>query len=654
MTKKPLWVPSEDSVRESNMTQFINFINLKYSLKISSYQELYDWSINYLANFWEDISQFMDIIYSRPPQKILTKIKTGSKNEDIRHYTWFSGAKLNFAENLLRFRDEETALIYYDESNKPKYMSFSELYLNTAKCAEGLKALGVGKGDRVAGYISNNPQAVIAMLATTSLGAIWTSTSPDFGINGVVDRFSQVEPKVLIAVDGYSYNGKAVSMRDNLVEILQKLPNTEHLIIINQTNENISGLDYISWESLLANNSEEIDFVMTDFDHPVYIMYSSGTTGIPKCIVHGAGGTLLQHMKELVLHTNLTDLDKIFYFTTCGWMMWNWLVSSLSVGAAVVLYDGSPSYPDLGVLWKIAQDEGITVFGTSPKFLSSCQKAGINPSIDYNLEDLKVILSTGSPLSKDNFEWVYENVKKDLRLSSISGGTDIISCFMLGNPNLPVYSEAIQCRGLGMKVEAWDESGNSLIEQKGELVCTAPFPSMPIYFWNDTDDEKYESAYFDVYPGVWRHGDFITITENGGVIVHGRSDATLNPGGVRIGTSELYRIVEAIDYIADSIAVGYPTNEDVDIILFVVTKNQQELTHEQIQFIKGEIRSNLTPRHVPKKVYQINEVPVTLNGKKVELAVLQTLLGQEVKNKASISNPASLDVFTKIAELIRV
>lgn len=654
MNKEPLWVPLEDDLRESNMTQFMNFINLKYSLKISSYNELYDWSINYIANFWEDISQFMDIIYGRPPQKILTKINTGSNADDIRNYQWFKGAKLNFAENLLRFRDEELAIVYYNETGNPKYISFSELFLQTAKCAAGLKALGVKKGDRVAGYISNNPQAIIAMLATTSLGAIWTSTSPDFGVNGVVDRFSQVEPKVLIAVDGYRYNGKAIILKDNLAEVINQLPQTEHLVIINQLNSALEGIDYISWENLLSNDADDIDFVMTDFDDPVYIMYSSGTTGVPKCIVHGAGGTILQHMKELVLHTNLTDMYKIFYFTTCGWMMWNWLVSSLSVGATVVLYDGSPSYPDLGVLWKIAQDEGITVFGTSPKFLTTCQKAGIKPKESFNLKDLKVILSTGSPLSKDNFEWVYKNVKSDLRLSSISGGTDIISCFMLGNPNLPVYSEEIQCRGLGMKVEAWDESGKSVIEQRGELVCTAPFPSMPIYFWNDPDDEKYESAYFDIYPGVWRHGDYITITKTGGVIVHGRSDSTLNPGGVRIGTAEIYRIVEAIENISDSIVIGYPRNQDVDVILFVVLKKQyEELTDDVIQAVKDEIRKNLTPRHVPKMIFQIQEVPVTLNGKKVELAVLQTLLGQEVKNKASIANPTSLEIFTKLADSIR-
>ncbi len=653
MNQAQLWVPSDDAIRESNMTQFINFINLKYSLKISSYDELYDWSINYIANFWEDISEFMDIIYYRPAQKILTRIKTGSKTEDIRNYQWFKGAKLNFAENLLRFRDEELAIAYYTEIGKPTYMTFSELFLQTIKCAAGLKALGVSQGDRVAGYISNNPQAIIAMLATTSLGAIWTSTSPDFGVNGVVDRFAQVEPKVLIAVDGYTYNGKEIIMKDNLVEIINQLNKIEHLIIINQISSDLNGIDYISWESLLSNDADEIDFVMSDFDHPVYIMYSSGTTGVPKCIVHGAGGTILQHMKELVLHTNLTDMDKIFYFTTCGWMMWNWLVSSLSVGATVVLYDGSPSYPDLGILWKIVQDEGITVFGTSPKFLTTCQKAGLEPKEEYNLYDLKVILSTGSPLSKDNFEWVYRNVKSDLRLSSISGGTDIISCFMLGNPNLPVYSEEIQCRGLGMKVESWDDTGEPVTEQKGELVCTAPFPSMPIYFWNDPDDERYESAYFDVYPGIWRHGDFITITKNGGVIVHGRSDATLNPGGVRIGTAEIYRIVEAIDYVADSIVVGYPRSGDEDVILFVVLKNQDKLNDGHIENIRNEIRKSLTPRHVPKMIFQIHEVPVTLNGKKVELAVLQTLLGLEVKNKASIANPKSLDVFSKLADSIR-
>ncbi|PKL85048.1 MAG: acetoacetate--CoA ligase [Ignavibacteriae bacterium HGW-Ignavibacteriae-1] len=652
MKKQALWTPAGENINESNMTQFINFVNLKYGLKLSSYHELYDWSIKYIANFWEDIWQFMDVISEQPYKSVISKINSALPDSDIRNYRWFKGARFNFAENLLKFRDSEIAIAYYSEDSKPIYMTYGQLYEKTAKCALGLKALGVGKGDRVAGYISNNPQAIIAMLATISIGAIWTSTSPDFGVNGVVDRFSQVEPKVLIAVDGYKYNGKTISLAENLNEIHLKLDQTKKIVLINQINADINGFDYISWDKLLDNKAGEIEFEMSEFDHPIYIMYSSGTTGVPKCIVHGAGGTLLQHMKELVLHTNLTDMDKIFYFTTCGWMMWNWLVSSLSVGATVVLYDGSPSYPDLNVMWKMAQEEGISVFGTSPKFLSACQKAGIKPSKSFKLSELKTILSTGSPLSKDNFEWVYSNVKSNVRLSSISGGTDIISCFMLGNPNLPVYSEEIQCRGLGMKVEAWDENGKAVLDSKGELVCTAPFPSMPVYFWNDTDDEKYEAAYFETFPGVWHHGDFITITENGGIIVHGRSDATLNPGGVRIGTSEIYRIVEAMDEISDSIVIGLPKENDVEIVLFVVLKNDGELTTELVNKIQTEIKTNLTARHIPKIIHQISEVPVTLNGKKVELAVLNVLTGIEVKNKTSIANQDSLLQFEKIRALI--
>lgn len=646
MKKIALWSPTKEQIDNANMTKFRNFINLKYKIKLENYFELYDWSITYIANFWDAVWEFMDIIHSKAPSAILTHINSSVPKEDITNYRWFKGAKLNFAENLLRYSDEEPAIVYIPENQPVKRLSYKELYDLTAKCAFGLKKLGIKKGDRVAGFISNNPEAVIAMLAAASIGAIWTSTSPDFGVQGVVDRFSQVEPHILIAVDGYYYNGKEFSTINTIEEVAKQIPLLQNIVIINQIGTNIEGNEkYMSWEKLLDNKSKEIDFEQVEFDHPVYIMYSSGTTGVPKCIVHSTGGTLIQHFKELVLHTNLTDLDIITYFTTCGWMMWNWLVSSLSVGAAIVLIDGNPAYPNLERLWKIIEDENITVFGTSPKFLSSCQKAGLEPKTQFDLSELKIILSTGSPLNADNFEWVYSHVKSDVQLSSISGGTDIISCFMLGNPVLPVYSEEIQCRGLGMKVESWNEEIIPVIGEKGELVCTAPFPSMPVYFWNDPDDEKYEAAYFEYFPGVWRHGDFITITENGGVIVYGRSDATLNPGGIRIGTAEIYRIAESLPEILDSIVVGIPFENDIKIALFVVLKDGFKYNESLESKIKSEIKSQLTPRHVPQIIKQISEVPVTLNNKKVELAVLKTLLGEEVKNKSAIANPDSLKQF---------
>ncbi|MCL6479692.1 MAG: acetoacetate--CoA ligase [Peptococcaceae bacterium] len=646
-----LWSPSEKQINEANMTSFIRYVNEKHGKNFSSYGELYDWSISNIADFWAAMWDFGDIRYSRPYDAVVNKL------DDMLGAKWFLGAKLNFAQNLLRYRDEQTALVFKSEAwEKPVRITYAQLYDRVARLARSLRDMGIKTGDRVVGFMPNMIETVVAMLAATSIGAIWSSCSPDFGIKGVLDRFGQVAPQVLFTANGYYYNGKAYDSLDRIAGFLKDIPSIQKVVVVPYTEvepdiskvpNSIYFEDFISRETGL-----EIEFEQLPFDHPLYIMYSSGTTGIPKCIVHGAGGTLIQHLKELMLHTDLKRQDKIFYFTTCGWMMWNWLVSSLAVGATVLLFDGSPFYPDPGALFKFAQDEGMTVFGTSAKYLASVEKAGVRPGRDFDLKSLRAVLSTGSPLSVESFEYVYRDIKSDLCLSSISGGTDIISCFALGNPIGPVYAGELQCRGLGMKVEAFDLNGKPVFNQKGELVCTAPFPSQPIGFWNDPDHKKYKGAYFDVYENVWRHGDYIEINDKtGGVIIYGRSDATLNPGGVRIGTAEIYRQVETLPEVLDSLVVGQDWDNDVRVILFVRLADGVELNNELINKIKTTIRINTTPRHVPAKIIQVKDIPYTINGKKVELAVRNVIHNQPVLNKDALANPEALEYYKDIPEL---
>lgn len=648
--RKVLWEPSEHRKSQANLSRFMKVVNDKYGCKYTTYRELYNWSIQYPADFWEVMWEFGEIKATRPYDRVVADF------EKMQESKWFPGAELNFAENLLRYRDERTALIFKGEDlAEPVRISYAQLYDQVARLSASLRQMGVTVGDRVAGFMPNMIETVIAMLAATSIGAIWSSCSPDFGIKGVYDRFGQIQPKVLFTVDGYSYNGKTIDSLERVAGVLREIPSIERVVVVPYTRQepDLSNLPkaVIFNEFLSREEGLEVKFTQLPFNHPIYIMYSSGTTGVPKCIVHGAGGTLIQHLKELILHTDLKKEDTIFYYTTCGWMMWNWLVSSLAVGATIVLFDGSPFYPHPESLWKLAAEEGVSVFGTSAKYLESAEKSMVRPGKTFDLSKLKSILSTGSPLSIEGFEYVYREIKEDLCLSSISGGTDIISCFALGNPTLPVVAGEIQCRGLGMKVESFDVEGKHHLNQKGELVCTAAFPSMPVFFWNDPEKVKYTGAYFDVYPNTWRHGDFLEINDDGGVIIYGRSDATLNPGGVRIGTAEIYRQIGTLSEIADSLVVGQNWQNDVRVILFVKLTEGVELTDELSNKIKTSIREHTTPRHVPAKIIAVKDIPYTLNGKKVELAVRNIIHNEPVLNREALANPEALDGFKDLPEL---
>ncbi len=647
MQNNILWQPKKEKAERSQMNEFINVIRKKYSQDIKDYYNLHQWSIENIADFWGEFWDYSQIIYSKKYDTVVDEPKKmpGAK--------WFSGARLNYAENLLKRRDNHTAIIFRGEDKVKKTITYKELFEEVHKVAEGLKRLSIKKGDRVAGFMPNMPETIIAMLAASSIGAIWSSSSPDFGIKGVLDRFSQIEPKIIFSADGYYFKGKIFDSQEKLKGILDKLPSVENVVMIKYTgNLDLETMPKaMSWEDLAQSAKEEMTFEQLPFDYPLYIMYSSGTTGLPKSIVHSAGGTLIQHLKELILHCDLTEDDVIFYFTTCGWMMWNWFISSLSVGATIVCYDGNPFYPAPDALLKMADELDISIFGTSAKYIASLEAAGVVPKEISGFPKLKAITSTGSPLSDESFEYVYKKWKKDVQLSSISGGTDIISCFVLGNPILPVYKGEIQCSGLGMDVDSFDENGNTIIGDKGELVCKSAFPSMPIYFWNDENGEKYKNAYFTVYENIWWHGDYIRISEHGGITMFGRSDATLNPGGVRIGTSEIYRIVENMEEIDDSVVVGQKFEDDERVILFVKLNNKFKLTDELKKKIAAIIRTNCSPRHVPAIILDVHDVPYTINGKKIEIAVKKIIHGEEVKNKDALANPESLNYYKDHTEL---
>jgi acetoacetyl-CoA synthetase len=648
MSSRPLWSPTQEQIASANLTAFIRHVQDRWKPPISDYVSLYRWSIDKPELFWEAVWEFCGVIASQPWDRVVSNFNR------MPGANWFPGARLNYAENLLRRRDDRQALVFWNEQGFQRALTYAELYRDVARLAESLRALGLQPGDRVAAFMPNLPETVVAMLAAASLGTVWSSCSPDFGLQGALDRFGQIEPRVLFAADGYLYNGREFDSLERVAALRHQVPSVERVVVVpnlcaRPDLHNLS--DAILWNDFLRPEpSGELVFEQLPFDHPLYILFSSGTTGPPKCIVHGAGGILVQHLKEHVLHCDLKQDDRVFFFTTCGWMMWNWLVSALAEGSCVLLYDGSPLAPDPGILFRMAEQERMSIFGTSPKFLTSIEKAGLTPGRDHDLSHLRVMLSTGSPLSGESFDYVYSHIKSDVQLSSMSGGTDLCASFATGDPIGPVYRDEMQCRALGLNVQVFNDAAQPVREQKGELVCTAPFPSMPLSFWHDAG-EAYHKAYFARFPGVWCHGDYAELTEHDGVVIYGRSDAVLNPGGVRIGTAEIYRQVEQLPEVLESVVVGQEWQRDVRVILFVKLRPEVTLDDALTARIKHQIRANTTPRHVPARILQVADIPRTKSGKIVELAIRDVIHGRPVRNAEALANAEALELFRNLPEL---
>ncbi|MDX1516015.1 MAG: acetoacetate--CoA ligase [Woeseiaceae bacterium] len=648
----PLYEPGQSQRAASLLASFLATVNEQEGLDLSTYEDLHRWSTTSIDRFWMHVWQFCEVI-GEAGDPVL------DHGDDMLSARFFPEARLNFAENLLRRRDDSDALVFWCEDRLESRMSWRDLHAGVSRTAQALREAGIAKGDRVAAFMPNVPETVVAMLATTSTGATWASCSPDFGETAVLDRFGQIEPTVLFACDGYFYAGKEIDVLPKLAGIAKKLPSVQTIVVAPFLREalgeapSVGDVDKaVLFDDFVAGfEARDIDFERVPFRHPLYILFSSGTTGAPKCIVHSVGGTLLQHLKEHRLHTDVRPDDRVFYFTTCTWMMWNWLVSALASEATLLLYDGSPFHPNGEILFDFADAERMTQFGTSAKFIDALKKQGVKPVQTHDLSSVRLMASTGSPLVPESFDFVYQHIKSDMYLASIAGGTDIVSCFVLGNLLTPVRRGEIPGPGLGMAVEIWNDDGKPVVEQKGELVCTRPFPSMPVGFWGDDSGEKYKSAYFETFPGVWAHGDFAEMTRHGGFIIHGRSDATLNPGGVRIGTAEIYRQVEQIDPVLESIAIGQSWDDDVRVVLFVVLRDGESLTDELVGDIRTRIRQGASPRHVPAKIVQVADIPRTKSGKISELAVRDIVEGRDVKNKGALANPGALDLYRDLPEL---